>query len=75
MQTEVNIKKYFHRYLKMPEFQELENHYIATGQIVVAVAEEKGVMRKFYCTPDGYASLLKMQADVRAGIKAQPVVE
>lgn len=61
MQTEVNLKKYFHRYLKLPEFQELENHYIATGQLVVAVVEAEGVMRKFYFTPEGYVAFQKMQ--------------
>jgi hypothetical protein len=65
MQTEVNVKKYFHRYLKMPEFQELENHYIATQQIVVAVAEAQGAMRKFYFTPDGYEKFQKMQIDAK----------
>jgi hypothetical protein len=74
MQTEVNLKKYFHRYLNIPEFQELENHYIATQQIMVAVAEADGVMRKFYFTPEGYQKFLAMQrqaALVRAGA-AQP---
>lgn len=65
MQTEVNVKKYFHRYLKMPEFQELENHYIATQQIVVTVVEAQGIMRKFYFTPDGYEKFQKMKVDAQ----------
>jgi energy-coupling factor transporter ATP-binding protein EcfA2 len=61
MQTEVNLKKYFHRYLKLPEFQELENHYVQTGQIIIAVAEIEGVMRKFYFTPQGFEEYNRMK--------------
>lgn len=64
MQTEINLKKYFHRYLKLPEFQELENHYISTGQIIVAVAPAGDTVKKFYFTPEGYETFNRMKVDV-----------
>jgi hypothetical protein len=64
MQTEIKMRKYFHRYLNMPEFTELENHYIATGQIIVAVHPDGNTMRKFYFTPDGYQKFVTMQKEV-----------
>ena len=62
MQTEINVKKYFHRYTKMPEFQEIENHYIQTGEISVVIAEVPGhPIRKWYFTPEGYEKFKKMK--------------
>ena len=65
MQTEVNLKKYFHRYLKMPEFQELENYYMSTNQLIVNVLEVPNhPVRKWYFTPEGYEKFQKMKIDV-----------
>ena len=69
MQTEINVKKFFYRYANMPEFQELENHYLTTGQLVITVAEAQGTgtMRRFYFTQEGYEKFKCMQADVKKG--------
>ena len=69
MQTEINVKKFFYRYANMPEFQELENHYLATGQLVITVAEAQGTgtMRRFYFTQEGYEKFKCMQADAKKG--------
>jgi hypothetical protein len=55
MVSEVNLRKHFSRYLRMPEFQEIENHYMMTQELMIATAtDDNNVNRKFYFTPEGY---------------------
>lgn len=57
MQTEVNVLKYFRRYARDPEFLEIVNSYIKTGELVVArLKDAQGVERTGYFTPEGYAN-------------------
>lgn len=68
MASEISLRKYFHRYLKMPEFQELENHFISTGELIVAIATDGNANRKFYFTPDGYRAYEEARRQ-RNGVK------
>lgn len=55
MVSEVNLRKHFSRYLRMPEFQEIENHYMTTQELMIAIEpDENRIHRKFYFTPEGY---------------------
>jgi hypothetical protein len=59
VQTEINVLKYFRRYARTPEFAEIVNSYINTGELFVAEAERENVKRRFYCTPEGYEKVKK----------------
>jgi hypothetical protein len=64
MASEVQIKKFFHRYAKTPEFLELENHYVQTGQMYVfGFTDKQGVNRKYYATPEGYKAFYDLKAN------------
>jgi hypothetical protein len=63
MASEIQIKKYFYRYTKTPEFLEVINHYASTGQILINAWEDStGVTRTFYFTPEGIERLAKLRA-------------
>lgn len=51
--TEIHLKKFFHRYLNTPEFNEVINHYIATHQLIVHPFTQEGVTRNLYILPGG----------------------
>ena len=60
MQTEVNVLKYFRRYASSPEFLEIVNSYINTGELVVEARMKDGIQRMFYFTPAGHAEFRKL---------------
>jgi hypothetical protein len=63
MQTEVNILKYFRRYARDPEFMEIINSYIKTGELIISKGKKQGetIERMFYFTPEGYEAWKKGQ--------------
>jgi hypothetical protein len=60
--SEINLKKFFHRYLQNREFQDLLQHYIDTEQLVIAADDSTTPPRRFYFTPEAYSSFLARRA-------------
>lgn len=60
VQTEVNVLKYFRRYAREPEFLEIVNSLIKTGELVVERRRKENVERVFYFTPAGYTEFTKV---------------
>jgi hypothetical protein len=58
MQTETNVLKYFRRYASSPEFAEICNSYIKTGELIVSMGKDGKLA---YFTPNGRETFLKMQ--------------
>lgn len=59
MQTEKNVIKYFRRYAKTPEFMEICNSYIKTGELVLMQEPKSGEL--LYFTPTGHEQWKKWQ--------------
>ncbi len=52
--TEVHLRKFFHRYMNTPEFAEIMNHYVQTGQLLLTPWDNgDGVIRQVYVLPNG----------------------
>jgi hypothetical protein len=64
MQTENNVLKYFRRYASMPEFMEICNSYIKTGELIVTANKEGHLA---YFTPAGREAYLKMKNSAPIG--------
>lgn len=58
------LLKSYHRYLRDPEFQELMNHYVATGQMMVAA---NGDGQRCWFLPERYQQLLREQSSPNGG--------
>lgn len=70
MVPEIQLKKFFNRYLNMPEFKEVLQHFSETGELTVAKAVINGVEKFIYFTPERFASYLEEQKKHRAATNA-----
>jgi hypothetical protein len=52
MVSEISLRKQFYRYLRMPEFLDIEQHYINIGELVVTINPADA--KKYYFSKGGY---------------------
>lgn len=50
--TEMHVKKFFVRYARTGELQEILNHFVTTAELVMKVVNWGGIMKTVYVLPD-----------------------